>query len=203
MGEQELKKIAQEKGIETDKPEYSGKGRPPGAYGALPNIKTMGKKDLMTELGKSRKRIKELEEAGRAAGPGGAIAGKPGEDLAIPGELWAFIPTALYDYMASRFGSHWKLKEMEARAYGQAMEKVANRYLPAFAGDKPELFGLVMVMAGTSIPRIMVTIRLKQEAAKEAKAKEPKKDGSDGDDGSRPEGKREKQLDKAGASINP
>lgn len=217
MGEQELKKMAEEKGLETEKPEYSGRGRPPGAFGGLPNLKTMGKRELMTELGKSRKKLKELEEslAARAGFPGA----KTDELLAIPPELWAFLPTAIYDYMASRFGEHWKLKEPEARAFGQALEKVANRYLPALAGDMPELFGLFMVIAGTAIPRVVVTVKLIQKAkadkarALEVKAETSKQEllkgdtsknaGSDLNHGTGAKGKREKLVDKKTSSRNP
>ena len=146
-----LKEAAQDLKIPLDRGEPSGTGRPRGARGPLPAIKTMGKKDLQAELGRSRKKVKQLEDdlaKFQAQGP-------QDDGMAIPPELWGVFPAMGHEYLAGRFGDHWNLREEEIKLYGIHIERVANRYLGALAGENPELVGLALVMSSVSLPRAL------------------------------------------------
>jgi len=161
MGTEKLEKVAKEANLITEH-KKSDKGRPAGVKGALPVIKTMTKSDLMREVGASRKKLRDLEnklvEFSKAGAPG-----RP-EDQ-IPPEMWAVFPSLVYDYMATRFGPHWKLNEAEVLLYGQNLQKVADRYLGAVAGDNPELFSLALVAVSVTVPRVIVTFKQRGENA--------------------------------------
>ena len=172
MGEAELGKLAADTGIPPDKKE--GTGRPLGASIGKPNLKTMGKKDLQAELGKARKKLKDLED--EAQGISKAGPGSGAELPRLPVEMWAVLPCVFHEYLAVRYGKHWILKEMEVTAYGQAVEKVVDRYLGAIAGDYPELFALGMVMAGTMVPRVIITMKAKAAPPPPPDEKKPKEE---------------------------
>ena len=153
MGKDKLEKMAKDADLITEH-KKSGKGRPAGSKGALPVIKTMTKADLMREEGASRKKLKEFEDKLVEF----SKAGEPAKDQ-IPPEMWAVFPALIYDYMATRFGPHWKLNEEEMLLYGQNLQKVADRYLGTVAGDNPELFGLAIVAVSVTVPRVIVTFK--------------------------------------------
>ena len=188
MGKEKLEKVAKEADLVTEH-KKADKGRPLGSKGALPVIKTMVKSDLMREVGASRKKIKELEDNLVEI----SKAGEPVKDQ-IPPEMWAVFPSLIYDYMATRFGPHWKLQEDEVLLYGQTLQKVADRYLGAVAGDNPELFSLALVAVSVTVPWVIVTFK---ERGKDA-ASRKEKNGDNNGPGSKGIGK--KQLDPKGAS---
>ena len=159
MGNEKLEKVAKDADLITEH-KKSDKGRPSGSKGALPVIKTMTKSDLMREVGASRKKLRDLENKLVEF----SKAGAPVEDQ-IPPEMWAVFPSLVYDYMATRFGPHWKLNEEELLLYGQNLQKVADRYLGAVAGDNPELFSLALVAVSVTVPRVIVTFKQRGENA--------------------------------------
>jgi hypothetical protein len=164
-----LQEAAKDLKIPLDRGEPSGTGRPRGARGALPAIKTMGKKDLQTELGRSRKKIKQLEEDVakiRAQAP------QDEGTMAIPPELWGVFPAMAHEYLAGRFGDHWNLREEEIKLYGIHIERVAGRYLGPLAGENPELVGLALVVSSVSLPRALKTIKDLRKEAPEVKKPE-------------------------------
>jgi hypothetical protein len=146
------------------------KGRPVGAKGLMPNLKTMSAKDLRSEAGKSRKKIKELEVGLEQSGKAGQ---ETPETAIMPPEMWGVFPLMIYDYMAGKYGDHWKLNETEAKLYGENLERVANRYLPAFAGNHPELTGLVLVAVSTTLPRALQTLSIQKAEAEKEQASSP------------------------------
>jgi len=188
MGTEKLEKVAKDADLITEH-KKSDKGRPAGAKGALPVIKTMTKSDLMREVGSSRKKLKDLENKLIEF----SKAGAPAEDQ-IPPEMWAVFPCLIYDYMATRFGPHWKLNEEEMLLYGQNLQKVGDRYLGAVAGDNPELFSLALVAVSVTVPRVIVTFKQRGENA----LSREKADGNYNGPG--PKGLGKKQLDPKGAS---
>lgn len=164
MAEEELKTAGEDLGI---KPEArpGEKGRPVGAKGLMPNLKTMSAKDLRSEAGRSRKKIKELETRFEEVGK----AEQDAKDAAImPPEMWGVFPAMIYDYLSGKYGEHWKLNETEVKLYGENLERVANRYLPDFAGNHPELTGLALVAVSTTLPRALETLSLRAKAEQEA-----------------------------------
>ncbi|MBA7603119.1 hypothetical protein ES703_10223 [subsurface metagenome] len=166
MAEETLQTVGEGLGI---KPEArpGEKGRPIGAKGLMPNLKTMAKKDLMAEAGKSRKKIKELEARFEEIGKAEAEA----KDAAImPPEMWGVFPAMIYDYLSGKYGEHWKLNETEVKLYGENLERVANRYLPDFAGNHPELTGLALVAVSTTLPRALETLAMTRKLEAEAEA---------------------------------
>ena len=164
MGEKELREAGETIGAQPEG-EETRQGRPTGSRGSLPSLKTMIKRDLEREAGKSRKRIRELEQS--LTDLQGAKAEREQVEAVMPPEMWAVFPVLTYDYLASRYGPHWRLKETEVKMYGEALEKVANRYLPDFAGNNPELTALALVAASTSMPRVLQTMTLRAKAEKE------------------------------------
>ncbi|MBA7495762.1 hypothetical protein ES702_06351 [subsurface metagenome] len=143
------------------------KGRPIGAKGLMPNLKTMSVKDLRSEAGRSRKKVKELEARFEEIGKAEAEA----KDAAVmPPEMWGVFPAMIYDYLSGKYGEHWKLNETEVKLYGENLERVANRYLPDFAGNHPELTGLALVAVSTTLPRALQTLSIQKAEADEAQA---------------------------------
>lgn len=190
MGTEKLEKVAKDANLITEH-KKSDKGRPAGAKGALPVIKTMTKSDLMREVGAGRKKLRDLENKLVEF----SKAGTPAEDQ-IPPEMWAVFPALVYDYMSGRFGPHWKLNEEELLLYGQNLQKVADRYLGAVAGDNPELFSLALVAVSVTVPRVIVTF--KQRGKEEDAALGTETNGNRNGPGSKRV--RKKQLDTKGAS---
>lgn len=188
MEKDKLEKVANDANLVTEH-KKKDKGRPAGSKGALPAIKTMTKADLMREVGSSRKKLKELESKLVLF----TKAGGPAEDQ-IPPEMWAVFPCMVYDYMATRFGPHWKLNEEEMLSYGQNLQKVGDRYLGTVAGDNPELFSLALVAVSVTVPRVIVTVKQRGQDAISGK----ETDGDNNGPGSKGLGK--KQLDPKGAS---
>lgn len=193
-----LEKVAKEADLVTEHKKLDT-GRPAGSKGALPAIKTMVKADLMREVGTSRKKLKELENKLIEF----TKAGEPAKDQ-IPPEMWGVFPSLVYGYMATHFGPQWKLKEDEVLLYGQNLQKVADRYLGAVAGDNPELISLAIVAVSVTVPRIMLTIAL-SNVSKEIKEKgledavsRKEKNGDNNGLGAKGIGK--KQLDPKSAS---
>lgn len=172
METEKLEKVAKDANLITEH-KKSDKGRPAGAKGALPVIKTMTKSDLMREVGASRKKLKDLEKKLVEF----SKAGAPVEDQ-IPPEMWAVFPCLIYDYMATRFGPHWKLNEEEMLLYGQNLQKVGDRYLGAVAGDNPELFSLALVAVSVTVPRVIVTFKQRGENAVSGKETNGNNNGS-------------------------
>jgi len=159
MTEEALKAAGESIGIKPEANQEPGTGRRLRSRGPLPNLKHMSKKDLIAEAGKSRKRVKELEAQTQAQTQGGQGV----EELAVmPPEMWGVFPAMLYEYMASRYGEHWRLNETEVKLYGENLERVANRYLGEVAGDNPEVFGLVLVVLSTTVPRVLQTVALRR-----------------------------------------
>ena len=179
-----LEKVAKDADLVTEH-KQSGQGRPAGAKGAAPALKTMSKPDLMRELGASRKKIKEFE--GKLADF--TKGGTPKEDQ-IPPEMWAVFPALVYDYMATRFGPHWKLNEEEVLLYGQNIGKVADRYLGTVAGENPELFSLAIVAVSVTVPRVIITFKQRGKDKDAALGKE----ANGNNNGPRSKGVGEKQL---------
>lgn len=168
-----LEDLGKQVGID---PENQGRGRPVGSYGVLPNLKTMTRKDLITELGQKRKKVKDYEEKIQ-----GIKQEAPEASVEIPPQFYGVIPALAYDYLAARYGDHWKLREQEVILYGQAIEKVVNRYLGSIAEQNQELFALAMVAVATTIPRVMKTVTMMNAQPKDPKpatdkASAPKKE---------------------------
>lgn len=180
MGEQDMQALGEKLGVSSK--DKGGAGRPVGSTVGRPNLKTMGKKELMAELGKTRRKIRELEKCNlqdpqvtklSGAGPG------PSELPSMPPEMWGVLPSMMFDYLAVRFkAEHWRLKLEEVKLWGKGLEQVANRYLPLISVNHPELFGLAMVAVGTVAPRVIVQVRLRgavprveKQVDKAAKAK--------------------------------
>ena len=180
MGTEKLEKVAKDADLITEH-KKSDKGRPAGSKGALPVIKTMTKSDLMREVGANRKKLRDLEKKVVDF----SKAGSPAENQ-IPPEMWAVFPSLAYDYIATRFGPHWKLNEEEMLLYGQNIRKVADRYLGAVAGDNPELFSLALVAVSVTVPRVMVTVKQRGENATSGK----EANGNSDDTGSKGLGKK-------------
>lgn len=152
MKKPDLKEVAENAGVV--EPESKGVGRPVGAVGNLPALKSMTKKALESELGKARKQMKVFESDLAAV-----KQGAPGTVLTP--EMLGVVPLMAYDVLALRFGEHWRLKEPEAVAYGTALSGVLDRYLSVLSGDYPEIFGLVLVAASVTTPRIIETFKVK------------------------------------------
>lgn len=166
MAEEALKTVGEDLGV---KPEArpGEKGRPVGAKGLMPNLKTMSKKDLAAEAGKSRKKIRELEARFEEIGK---VEQEAKEAAIMPPEMWGVFPAMIYDYLAGKYGDHWKLNETEVKLYGENLERVANRYLPDFAGNHPELTGLILVAVSTTLPRALETLAISKKMEAEAEA---------------------------------
>ena len=157
-----LEALAAESGIDLADKAEGGPGRKKGSVGDLPNIKKMPVQDLRRELGTSRKKLKDLE--GRVPVPAeveGAVSG-------IPPELWGLIPSVAYDYLAGRYGDHWRLSEPELTLIGGQVERCANRYLGDYSSSHPELFGLLMVVVATGLPRVILTVKIVRARQKKA-----------------------------------
>jgi len=149
-----LDNIREKLNIPQERP--SGPGRPVGSRGRWPDKKKMTKEELMKEAAQNRKLIQDLESE---------IEKSKSDDKAaldqVSPEMWAMLPVMIYDFLSFRFGDHWKLKEAEARIYGEQLGLVANKYLGEMAGDKPELVGLVLVAGIVTLPRAVMSIKLK------------------------------------------
>ena len=167
---EKLEKVAKDADLITEHKKES-KGRGVAVSGLTP-IKKMTKAALMLEVGASRKKIPDLEKKLVDF----SKSGSPPEDQ-IPPEMWAVFPSLAYDYMATRFGPHWKLNEEEMLLYGQNIQKVADRYLGAVAGDNPELFSLALVAVSVTVPRVMVTVKQRGENAASGKEANGNSDG--------------------------
>ena len=163
-----LEQMRDKLGIPPEQKKATGPGRPVGSKGRWPDKKKMTKDDLIKEAGQNRKLIQDLEAEIQKH-----KAGKEAALEQISPEMWAMIPVMVYDFMSFRFGDHWKLKEQEAMIYGEQLGLVANRYLGEVAGDKPELVGLIIVAGIITVPRAVMTIKLRlskpQEPAQEEK----------------------------------
>jgi len=163
-------------------------GRPLGAHGEFESPKTWNKKKCETEIYKHRRELRELREfkakAMEPAGPG-AVPLAAGEVTVTP-EMWGMLPAMVYDYMAERFGEYWKLQPSEIRAYGTAVEKVADKYMGSYVKENPELAALILVVTITTVPRSMKL--LKDQRGKNA-------GGKPDHDGSRSEGNGKKHVD--------
>jgi len=129
------------------------------------NVKDMSKKELQGELPKKRKAVTALEK--EIAELRGKVEG-PGSALSLPPEMWGAIPGILYEFLAVRFGDHWRLSAQELPIVGVHFEKVLNRYLPGMSTAHPELMGFGLIVVGLSIPRAMTTIqkRIDEQAKK-------------------------------------
>lgn len=172
MSKEKMNDVGGKVGVVVD--EDKEPGRPKGAKGPLPNLKTMTKKDLIKEAGKGRKMLRKLESRIESVSlPDGGDPG--GADVPqIPPELWGIFPSMAYDYLATRYGPYWKLKPDEIKLYGVAVEKVADKYLGVWAGDNPEIFGLVLVAVTVTTPRLLRAAAIAKEE-KQAVNPGPKK----------------------------
>jgi len=166
MAEEKLQSIGEDLGI---RPEARAgeRGRPVGAKGLMPNLKTMSVKDLRAEAGRSRKKIRELEARFEEIGK---VEQEAKDTAMLPPEMWGVFPAMIYDYLAGKYGDHWKLNETEVKLYGENLERVANRYLPDFAGNHPELTGLALVAVSTTLPRALQTLSIRKAEADYAEA---------------------------------
>jgi hypothetical protein len=130
MAEQELKDLGEGIGI---KAEERGQGRPVGSRGPLPNLKTMNKRDLEREAGRSRKKIRELErklaESGPERGPETA-EGEAGPEVMDEKAVGGFIGWIVNSWVAPRLGHHWRLSEKEIEQAGQECAPFVNKYAP-------------------------------------------------------------------------
>jgi len=167
-----LEEIAQEVGANIE-PEKK-MGRPKGETVGAPNVKTMTKKALISEVGTSRKKIKKLE-----AEKAELIKDESQDEImgpGIPSAMYAVVPVMVYDAMAERFGPHWKLQEHEAVSIGAALEKVVDRYFGVISGGAPELAALVLAVSIATIPRAMqsVAVAKAKNVTDTGKKQEPK-----------------------------
>lgn len=155
-----------------------GPGRKPGSLGSLPNLKTMSKKDLISELGRRRKENKDLLEINQKLS-----VSAPSAAIKVPGEMLAAVPVLIFEFMASRFGDHWQLSEPEALAYGESLSDVIDRYLPEIAGNRPELTALGLLVVVTALPRGIKSFKDymagKNEIKNDASPKSGDKSGGD------------------------
>lgn len=160
-----LKGVADQAGLSSEHIEdekQKKRGPKPGTnkkrYTPVRNMKT---RELQQEVGRHRKEIGELEQKLEAYQSGESPEG-PWE---IPAEMYAVIPVFVYDFLANRFGGHWKLNEDETIIYGQAIKRVIDRHMGEIAGDNPELFGLAVVIGSTAAPRIALSAALSNISA--------------------------------------
>ena len=171
MSEDLLKKVGSQIGI-TEENEQKARER------RWKNAKAMTKKELESEVPKLRKMVTALErETDELKGEVPGVGCDPGAGLSLPPEMWGTIPGLLYEFLAIRFGDHWRLGENEIKIAGIHFEKVLNRYLPDVSTSHPELMAFGFVLIGITIPKAMVTIRLLREirAKSEEKPKYDKK----------------------------
>lgn len=88
--------------------------------------------------------------------------------LAIGGGISAFCDLLL----APRLGAHWKLKESEKRALGEAWAPPFNRWIPTLFKNHPEETKAAIVTFGIFAPRVERTKEIM--AAQMAKAEKEK-----------------------------
>jgi len=138
------------------------------------NVKTMNKKDLQSELAKLRKEKDALESQVK-----GYEEQAPSMDMvALSPEMWGSIPEMVYDGLAVRMGEHWRLDKDEVIAYGKAIEAVAERYLPQYAGEHPQLIILCVTAVTITAMKFKAHIEIKRiQGAKNAEP-EPNADNN-------------------------
>lgn len=169
MTKTKLEDVGKDLGLDSeskDQPKGPG-GRPLGEDIGQPNLKKMTKEALKREAGKLRKENKDLNDKLSAA-----TSQLQPEAEQIPPELWGAIPAMTYDYLAMRFGDHWRLQEPEMILYGKSIARVADRYLGEVAGDKPELVGLIITATIITLPRAFLTVRDKLKEKNESEGPE-------------------------------
>lgn len=167
MAEQDLKDIGEGIGVKTEKTE---KGRPVGSRGPLPNLKTMNKRDLEREAGKSRKRIKELEQK-FAEIEAGEIEGEGAPEVMDEKAVGGFIGWIVNSWIAPRLGPHWKLSEPEIGKAGQECAPFVNKYAPYVSKWQEEIRAGFWAIA-TFAPRWEKTQQLRAQIEADRKKKE-------------------------------
>jgi len=149
--------------------EPADKKPPPAAKKAKPKperkaVHMMNRNELRKEVSRLRKAEDKYEAEMEALA---AVGIRPeGEVPEVPPEAYGAFASMIFDYLASRFGEHWRLSQPELKAYGQALEAVARRYLPEASATHPELVGLGIVAVTTMAPRVYVTWTIKKEKEK-------------------------------------
>jgi len=160
MATEDLKDLGESIGV---KPEQEGPpktGRPVGSRGPLPNLKTMTKREMMSELGKRRRDIRQAEEEKAVAPEGGAPAVTGLDESAVGG----FIGWIINSYVAPRLGRHWKLEPKEIEQAGHECAPFVNKYAP-YVGKWQEEIRAVTWAVATFAPRWEKTRELKAQAA--------------------------------------
>uniref|UniRef100_A0A6H1Z5V4 Uncharacterized protein n=1 Tax=viral metagenome TaxID=1070528 RepID=A0A6H1Z5V4_9ZZZZ len=132
------------------------------------NVKTMGVTDARKEVLKLRKEKKslsdELEKTKKAVKPSDAKL------VAMLGQ----VPGTVFDLASIKFGAHWRLMEQEKILWGEALDKILQRYMPDFEKDNPELTALILVSIITVVPRASINIQMRFFAKKEVPSEEKK-----------------------------
>lgn len=136
------------------------------------NAKKMTKKELESELPKVRKDRNRLQSELEEMKKGNGLSSDPGP-LTLPPEMWGAIPAVLYEYLAIRFGGHWRLSREEIPIIGVHFEAVLNRYLPDMSTNHPELLGFGLIVVGLTLPRAMKTVQNLREVRKKTAKTEP------------------------------
>jgi len=123
----------------------------------------MNREELRKEVSRLRRAEDRWEKEKEAVPP------PEGEMPEIPPEAFGAFASMIFDYLTSRFGEHWKLSLAEVKAYGQAIESVARRYIPEASATHPELVALGLVAVTTITPRAFVTLAMRKEIEKHEK----------------------------------
>jgi len=152
MTTEDLKDLGESIGVRPE-PEGAPKtGRPVGSRGPLPNIKTMTKRELMSEVGKRRKDIKETGEEKTPTAPETTAL----DESAVGG----FIGWIINGYVAPRLGNHWKLEPKEIEQAGHECAPFVNKYAPYVGKWQEEIRAMTWAVA-TFAPRWEKTRELK------------------------------------------
>lgn len=161
MATEDLKDLGESIGVRTEPEGPPKTGRPVGSRGPLPNLKTMTKRELMSEVGKRRRETRQAEEETAASGiPGGAPVETALDESAVGG----FIGWIINGYVAPRLGNHWKLDPKEIEQAGHECAPFVNKYAPYVGKWQEEIRAATWVIA-TFAPRWEKTRELKAQVA--------------------------------------
>ena len=177
MTTDDLKYLGESIGVRPD-PEGAPKtGRPVGSRGPLPNVKTMTKRELMSEVGKRRKELKQAEDE-KAIAPEGGAPGAPGAPGLDESAVGGFIGWIIYGYVAPRLGNHWKLEPKEIEQAGHECAPFVNKYAPYVGKWQEEVRAMTWAVA-TFAPRWEKTRELKAKAVHDQEKAEVGLEGHD------------------------
>ena len=162
MTTEDLKDLGESIGVRPE-PEGAPKtGRPVGSRGPLPNIKTMTKRELMSEVGRRRKEVRQPDDEKTLSPEGTAPAVTALDESAVGG----FIGWIINGYVAPRLGNHWKLDPKEIEQAGHECAPFVNKYAPYVGKWQEEIRAMTWAVA-TFAPRWEKTRELKAEVGSE------------------------------------